>query len=165
MHIKHKAQGTNPSHNVKPCQPLQTVWLAWVILMSTPTFAASVYRCGNAYSASNACTEGDAVEIQTHRAGPPSQPSKTSPAFSELKEAQALEKKRLTSERRAETQTPPRVIAISPNKANGIEISTPTESYPTLHRRHAQSPYFTAKDPNAPTKKKSNAKALPSEPN
>jgi hypothetical protein len=47
---------------------------------------------------------------------------------------------------------------LTPNSTD----DTATNPHPKgLRHRRSQSPYFTAKDPNTPPKKKGNAKALP----
>ena len=158
MQIKRQNKRICPADSTKNHHPCRIAGWIWIVLVTVPTYASSIYRCGNSYSTNHVCADGNAVEIKPH-VDPPQlrSPHQASPAVSDSKEAEALEKKRLASENKAGKQVLPRVIVTNPSThANELE---------TAHRRHAPNPYFTAKDPNSPPKKKSSTKALPTETN
>jgi hypothetical protein len=127
------------------------------------SWADTVYRCGEAYSASAHCHQETASELKPQVAPRASSVEKSSASALELKEAQALEKRRLQSEREAIQSVPARIS--SPSEALG---ATTKDEYLPLHAnstkkrtRKIQSPYFTAVAPNANPKKKSTAQAVP----
>ena len=125
--------------------------------------AETVYRCGDQYSTSAICADARSAEIKTHTDTHASSRDTASPAARDLREAEALEKSRIRSERQATQSVPARMMDTRQNlqPSNADEIAT-TVRPRGLRNRRLQSPYFTAKDPNAEPKKKGNAKALPS---
>jgi hypothetical protein len=161
MQIKQKTQ--------EPCLALKCdqhhlhalIRLLCTVLIVTPGWAASIYRCGNTYSASTVCAHGDAVEITPNAEPQSNGPRKTPTSLKDSQEADALERKRLNAENRASRQNATRVIVTAPNKTADIDTGPSTEPHSNSHRRQLKSPYFTAKDPNGPPKKKSNPTSLP----
>jgi hypothetical protein len=135
--------------------------LICAVLIVTPSWAASVYRCGNTYSASTVCPHGDAVEITPNAEPQSNGPRKTTVSSHDSQEADALERKRLNAENRASRQNATRVIVTTPNKTADTDTVPATEPHSNSHRRQLKSPYFTAKDPNSPPKKKGKATSLP----
>ena len=137
--------------------------LVWVLLMTVSAHADTVYRCGNAYSASDQCANGQSAEVKASSVLRDRAQDKPSHVSNEQQEAAALEKKRLQAERQA-TQNAPIRLSASPNPPSR-RVNTDVERNPSRnkgkHARKPPSPYFTAKDPNAPPKKKSTAKAVP----
>jgi hypothetical protein len=124
--------------------------------------AETVYRCGDEYSTSAMCADGPSAEIKTHAEVRTPTHDGTSPAARDLRDAEALEKNRLRSEKQAAQSIPPRMMDMRQNLTASNIDETATNLYPRgLRHRRPQSPYFTAKDPNTPPKKKGNAKALP----
>ncbi len=161
MHLKPLTKRNSPPDPSKRDHWLRTAWWFWFLFMVAPTHAANIYRCGNAYSTSDLCANGHAEVINTHTEPRDNSLHPTSPAVTELREAEALERKRLASENRVGKQNPPRVIVISPS-THGLSANTapPAQTQPTPSRRVPHL-YFTAKDPNAPPKKKGNVQTLP----
>jgi hypothetical protein len=161
MHIKPLTKGTSPPDPSKRDHWFRAAWRLWFVFMVAPTQAANIYRCGNAYSSTSLCANGHAEEINTHTEPRYNSLQPTSPAVTELREAEALERKRLASENRVGKQNPPRVIVTSPS-THGLSANTATaaQTQPTPNRRVPHL-YFTAKDPQALPKKKGNAQALP----
>lgn len=129
--------------------------IAWALLITAPASADTAYRCGDAYSALAQCPSGQPVEVKTTSVPRSSAPDTNAAAMRDIREAEALEKKRLQAERQA-----------GPNAAVRLSAPSDAERAPMpskgKHMRKPPNPYFTAKDPSAPTKKKGNAKALPS---
>ena len=161
MHNNPLARGTRPANSIKCNHGLRNAWWFWIIFIATTSNAASIYRCGNTYSTSDMCANGHAVEINTHTNPHYNALQPTSPAVTELREAEALERKRLASENRVVKQNPPRVIVTSPS-AHGLSANTaPTEQTQSMGRGRMPHQYFTAKDPHAPPKKKGNVQTLP----
>ncbi len=161
MHIKLLTRGASPTDSIKRDHWLRAAWWLLFVFMVGPTLAANIYRCGDAYSTSDLCANGHAVEINTHTNPRYNALQPTSPAVTELREAEALERKRLASENRVVKQNPPRVIVTSPS-AHGFSANTAptTQTQSTVRGRRPQQ-YFTAKDPKAPPKKKGNVQTLP----
>jgi hypothetical protein len=112
--------------------------------------AEAVYRCGNSYSRSAQCAQEAATEVNAHTE--PRQHGATSnvAATQDQREADALEKKRLQSERLATQNQPARVVVVPGQNQTAPPPETPRHGQ-RLHR--PKSPYFTAKDPNKPVKK------------
>jgi hypothetical protein len=153
--------GTSPADSRKPSHVLRTACWLGIFFIATTSDAASIYRCGNTYSTSDLCANGHAVEINTHTNPHYNALQPTSPAVTELREAEALERKRLASENRVVKQNPPRVIVTSPS-AHGLSANTaPTEQTQSMGRGRMPHQYFKAKDPHAPPKKKGNVQTLP----
>ncbi|WP_310626383.1 hypothetical protein [Limnohabitans sp.] len=137
--------------------------------MSTPAAMANntVYRCGEAYSASAQCPDGHAAEViqpsaelHTHTSNP------ASVIRQEAREAQTLETKRLQAMQQA---TPTMPVGLGTPQQPTPSVTSSSTEYDRKHGKNERtgkpkSPYFTAKDPSTPTKKKSNAKALPTKP-
>ena len=138
------------------------VMLCPLLLSSQTTLADAVYRCGEAYSTSSQC--GNTIAREVH---PSSVLHATGQADTtrDLREAQALEKQRLQAERQSAQVTPVRLSTPSAAPPPGSVIHNEPVTNPGKHRgkhaRKANSPYFTAVDPNAAPKKKSTAKAVP----
>jgi hypothetical protein len=121
------------------------------------TYADTVYRCGDAYSATSQCGNAAATEVKPTSVLHTSAPSKSNAAAHDLREAQTLEKQRRQAERQA-AQTAP--VHITMPSAPVVAPAEPTP-HKSKHSRKAPSPYFTVKDPNAATQKKSTTKAVP----
>ena len=161
MQIKRRVLGSCLASKCDKPQIHALIRLICTLLIVTPSWAASVYRCGNAYSASDLCPHGDAVEIRPN-AEPLSSGLRNTPTSSnDSREADALERRRLSAESRVTRQNAARVIVTAPNKTADIDTVPGTAPYSTSHRHQLKSPYFTAKDPNGPPNKKGNAKSLP----
>ena len=124
--------------------------------------ADTVYRCGDAYSSFAQCANGPAVEVKPRLDWATSSPSKARAAPQDLREAQALEKQRLQSEHQAAQTAPARLSTPNAEVTSAIHAaSTPHRGQGKPHHRGTSSPYFTAKDPNAPAPKKATTKAVP----
>ena len=138
--------------------------IAWALLITAPASADTAYRCGDAYSALAQCPSGQPVEVKTTSVPRSSAQDTNAAAMRDMREAEALEKKRLQAERQAGQNAALRLSA--PGNLGSTSPPYETERAPMpskgKHMRKPPNPYFTAKDPSAPTKKKGNAKALPS---
>ena len=134
------------------------------LLVVASASAESVYRCGDEYSPSAQCPNGHPAEVKASAVLRSNPTDKAANAANDRQEAEGLEKKRLQAERQAAQTAPVRFSASSHTISQNL--NTNAERSPALNKgkraRKPQSPYFTAKDPTAPPKKKSNAKALPS---
>jgi len=154
---RHQTKGRKPADFLERLRLYLIITLVAGCLM--PTYADTVYRCGEAYSTSAQCGNTAATEVKptsvlTTGAG-------TNTSAHDLRDAQALEKQRLQAQRQAVQAAP---ILISPPVAATTTSNTPLPAHDSRkgkHARKAASPYFTAVDPNAPHKKKSTAKAVP----
>jgi hypothetical protein len=108
-----------------------------------------IYRCGDAYSSSMHCALGNATEVTAHSEPYRQLSAPGKVATYEQHEADALEKKRIESERQATRSPSVRVLTVPVQNQ-----STPTP--PTSSKGHKAhrppSPYFTAKDPVKPIK-------------
>ena len=144
MLTKHQPKGPNPT------KFFATVLGAAVLLTHT-AFADTVYRCGNAYSASSQCGHTAATEVKPSSVFSNSGQEKSNAPNRDLREAQALQ------------SAPTRVNALSapPVDLSSNDALTQHNKPRGKHARKPQSPYFTAVDPNAAPKKKSTAKAVP----
>jgi hypothetical protein len=108
------------------------------------------------------CTKGHPAEIRPHAELRTSGYDSVSATTRDLREAEALEKTRIRSEKQVMQSTSVRPIDMHQNLPMGNADEPATNPRRAgRHTRKLQSPYFTAKDPNAPPKKKGNAKALP----
>ena len=142
--------------------------LGMAALLSHTTLADTVYRCGEAYSSSNHCASGTATEVKPNSVMQTEGPDKGHAATRDLRDAQALEKKRLQAEQQAAQAAPIRLSAPSAPSTNPSS-SNVTQTEPITKQgkrkgkqaRKPSSPYFTAVDPTAAPKKKSTAKAVP----
>jgi hypothetical protein len=161
MQIKQKIQGACQASKCDRHHLHALIRLLCTVLFATPSWAASVYRCGNDYSTSALCAQGDAVVITPNAEPQTSGPRKASISSTDAHEADALEKRRLNAENRATRQNATRVIVTAPSKPADIDSVPRTEPHSASRRRPLKSPYFTAKDPNGPPKKKGNAMPLP----
>lgn len=125
--------------------------------------ADTVYRCGDAYSSFEQCANGQAVEVKPRLDWVTSSPSKARTASQDLREAQALEKQRLQTEHQAAQTAPPaRLSTTNAEVTPAIHAaSTPHRGQSKPYHRGTFSPYFTARDPNAPAQKKATTKAAP----
>jgi hypothetical protein len=138
---------------------------AWCI---THTHADTVYRCGEAYSTSNHCAHDAATEVKPSSVLHTTGSIKSSTAPIDLREAQALEKQRLQAERQAAQSAPIRLSTpnASPSIVTSHEPLAQSGKHKGKYARKPQSTYFTAVDPsakNAKPKKKSTAKAVPTD--
>jgi hypothetical protein len=138
---------------------------AWCI---THTHADTVYRCGEAYSTSSQCAHNAATEVKPSSVLHTTGPVISSTTLIDLREAQALEKQRLQAERQAAQSASIRLSTpnASPSIITSHEPLAQSGKHKGKHARKAQSPYFTAVDPsakNAKLKKKSTAKAVPTD--
>ena len=169
----HPPKGPNPAEllrqllrcrsDLRRAQRL-TLHIFFFLCAFTPTrpHADTIYRCGEAYSTSNQCGHTQAIEVKPSSELRPLGQDKHNTAAQDLRDAQALEKQRLQTERQAAQSAPTRLSMSSAAPAN-----TPNEAPANNtkryghHSRHLQSPYFTAVDPKATSQKKSTAKAVP----
>ena len=140
---------------------------AWCIT-PMPTHADTVYRCGEAYSPSNQCAHDAVREVKPSSVLPTSGQDKNNTAANDLREAQVLEKQRLQTERQVVQSAPIRLSTPTapPPIATSREPLTQSDQRRGKHARKPQSPYFTAVEPsakNAKPKKKSTAKAVPTD--
>jgi hypothetical protein len=141
---------------------IEYISVCLTLLTSTHLQAETVYRCGDDYSTSAKCADGRLAEIKTHAEVRTPAHDSTSSAARDLRDAEALEKNRLRSEKQTVQSVPPRMMDTRQNLTTSNTDETSTNLHPRgLRHRRPQSPYFTAKDPNTPPKKKGNAKALP----
>jgi hypothetical protein len=133
---------------------------AWCIL---PTHADTVYRCGDAYSASNLCTNDIAAEVKPSSVLHTTGQNNSSTVTHDLRDAHALERQRLQAERQAAQSVPVRIDTphVPPANLTTHELLPNNGKRQGKHARKPPSPYFTAVDPNATPKKKSTAKAVP----
>jgi len=133
---------------------------AWCVL---PTHADTVYRCGDAYSASNQCTHDIATEVKPSSVQHTTGQNNSSTVTHDLRDAHALERQRLQAERQAAQSVPVRIDTPHVPPAN-LTTGEPLPNNGKRQGKHARKPpstYFTAVDPNAKPKKKSTAKAVP----
>ena len=133
----------------------------------TLTQADTIYRCGEAYSASSQCGNSVASEVKPTSALHSTGPNKNDTSSSDLRDAQTLEKQRLQLERQATSSAPIRLNtpALAPVSATSTEPIVPHAKRRGPYGRKLQSPYFTAVEPSAAPKKKSTAKAVPEKSN
>ena len=165
--------GNEYTRNTQWLISLALTFNTWCI---TATQADTVYRCGEAYSASSQCSHGTATEVKPSPVLHTTEPDKTDTATRNLRDAQALEKQRLQAEQQAaqaarirlNTPSAP-LAAASLSNVNHNEPSANKgnrrEKGKGKHARKPNNPYFTAVDPTASPKKKSTAKAVPASSN
>jgi len=142
--------------------------LALTFFTCFSTHADTVYRCGEAYSTSNQCIQEAATEVKPSSVLHTSGPVKSSTTSIDLRDAQALEKQRLQTERQAAQSAP---ISLSTTNApksviTSHELIAQSDKHKGKHARKTQSPYFTAVDPSAKKakpKKKSTSKGAPTD--
>ena len=162
--MQHKRQ-TKRLTQAKFCALIRLKIIILVSITLTITASAlaeTVYRCGESYSTFAQCPSGPAAEVRASQGAPQTTPSKPSLATDDMRLAEDLEKKRLQAERQATQNTPNRFGAVAPNHPMPpLDAERAPISKPGKHTRQPTGPYFTAKDPTTPAKKKSNAKALP----
>lgn len=188
MLTKHKQKGLTPAdflQGLPPCgRDVSDAHTRWFIRLAltfsacciTPTYADTVYRCGEAYSTSNQCANGAATELKPSSVLQTAGPDKGHAATRDLHDAQALEKQRLQAEQQAAQAAPIRLSTPSAPSATPNPSSV-THNEPSAskghriekgkgkHARKPYNPYFTAVDPTAAPKKKSTAKAVPANSN
>ena len=129
---------------------LRRIALSWVLVGIGISHSESVYRCGNSYSGTTQCAQETATEVTAHTEARQHVAAPTNTATQDQREADALEKKRLQSERLATQNQPARVVVVPGQNQTATTPVTPRHGQ-RLHR--PQSPYFTARDPNKPVKK------------
>ena len=142
--------------------------LGMAVLLSHTALADPVYRCGEAYSTSSQCANGAATEVKPSTELHITGPDKANAAMRDLRDAQALEKKRLQAEQHTAQSAQIQLSTPSATSANSSSSSV-TQNEPIAnksmrkgkHARKPNSPYFTAVDPKAKPKKKSTAKTVP----
>ncbi len=162
MHNNQPSRGTSPSDSSKWLLACRIARHCWIVCTLANTHAASIYRCGSTYSTNNICTESPAIEITPHAVPSPPSRHQVSTAAWELREAEALQRDRMTLENKALKQALPNII-MAPSRANvgGTDTLPASQPHPFATRRRTPNLYFTAKDPHEPPKKKGNAQALP----
>ena len=133
--------------------------MLWALLLNMPRClsAQTVYRCGEHYSASAQCPHSTTPSVQDTRN---TEQAKAQERVTQqnLRDAQALEKSRVQTERQAPSN---RTHAAPTWTPDNTHASTAHENLaaPSRHAHHPKaSPYFTAKDGSG----KSDQKAKPS---
>ena len=161
MLTKHKPKGPTPVE-------LFATALGIASLLTHAALADTVYRCGNAYSASPQCGHTTATEVKPSSVLDTTGADKRHTTQADLKEAQALEKQRRQAQQQAAQAAPVQLSTPSapsasppPSSVTHIEPIANTGKRKGKHARQTHSPYFTAVDPTAAPKKKSTAKAVP----
>ena len=141
---------------------MRVVSIALLLLPTARPHAQTIYRCGDEYSTSAICAGGRSALISTPSESHTPAHDKTSSVTQDLREAEALEKIRLRSESRVVQNAPAQMMSTFQNTpAGSTDASAADIRHSNRYTRRLQSPYFTAKDPNAPPKKKGIAKTLP----
>jgi hypothetical protein len=141
---------------------LRYVWMGLLILTSADARTETIFRCGDNYSPSALCADGRSAVIQTPTETHVTLHDKTSTATRDQREADALEKARLSAEHRAMQNASAQIMGTYPNNAvSHTDVPAADVRQNGRYARRLHSPYFTAKDPNAPPKKKSSVKTLP----
>jgi hypothetical protein len=108
-----------------------------------------IYRCGSAYSHTAQCAQKSATAIDIHTEPRHAASSNHLSVADAQRQADALEKKRLQTERQATHNLPPRVV-VTPAAPQQEQASQTAPQ--TLRHRQPHSPYFTAKNPNQAAK-------------
>jgi len=162
MQNQQKPRGQNPTRSSACLRWLRILSIGLLLLPHARLHAEAIYRCGDEYSSSAICADGRSAEIRTHVEPLIGSKDKTSSPAHDLREAEALEKTRLRSESRALQHAPAPMSYTQQNNSTGT-AETPVTGvrHGGRQTRRLQSPYFTAKDPNALPKKKGSTKALP----
>ncbi|WP_143474120.1 MULTISPECIES: hypothetical protein [unclassified Limnohabitans] len=119
--------------------------LLWLI--PPVTRAQTVYRCGDQYSATALCQNSTAPAVQDTRNAEQTKAQERL-TLQTQREAQALEKNRLQSERRASVHSPAVTPAWPQDSALPQSSGTAPDTLAPPHHAHSQkvNPYFTAKD-------------------
>ena len=146
--IATKEQTLHKASNLGGFRRLFAVGL--VLIGAGSSHSESVYRCGNSYSGSAQCTQETATEVNAHTEPRQHAATPHTTATQDQHEADALEKKRLQSERLATQNQPARVVVVPGQNQTATTPVTPRHGQ-RMHR--PPSPYFTARDPNKPIKK------------
>ena len=162
MLTKHKPKGLRATK-------VLTALLGMAALLSHASLADTVYRCGEAYSNSNHCTNATATEVKPSAVLHTTAPDPANAAMRDLRDAQALEKQRLQAEQQAAQAAPirlntPSAFSTKPSPDSANQTDPIARKRKGKHAKKANSPYFTAVDPTAAPKKKSTAKAVPATP-
>jgi len=113
---------------------------AWAI--STGTMAQKIYKCGASYS-QIPCPDGVAMDASDARTKAQKSEADKS-TKNQAKQAQALEKERLTDEARARAADQAQV------KAQGKEKGKSTDKEPVTKKKGKEPDFFTAKPTPAP---------------
>ena len=108
-----------------------------------------IYRCGNAYSHTAQCAQESATAIDIYTEPRHAASANQLSVTDAQRQADALEKKRLQTERQATHNLPPRVVVTPAPPQQGQAPQTDPQ---TLRHRKSHSPYFTAKNPNQAAK-------------
>ena len=162
MQNQQKPRDQNPTRSSACLRWWRFLSIGLLLLPHARLHAEPIYRCGNEYSSSAICADERSAEIRTHAEPLIGSKDKTSSQAHDLREAEALEKTRLRSESRALQHAPAPISYTQQNNATITTEATVTDvRHGGRHTRRLQSPYFTAKDPNALPKKKGSTKALP----
>jgi len=165
MLIKHTSKGSTATKSLLAVVSVVTV-------LSHTVSADTVYRCGESYSTSSQCANGTVSEVRPSSAlHTPSQDKDNGSTLTrDLRDAQTLEKQRLLVERKAAQAAPLRFSTPSaPTSSPSPSSLSPNEPLNRQGKRKGKlarqpsSPYFTAVDPSGPPKKKSTAKAVPTD--
>ncbi|PIT80407.1 hypothetical protein B9Z39_11450 [Limnohabitans sp. JirII-29] len=116
-------------------------------LIPPVTRAQTVYRCGDQYSATALCQNSTAPAVQDTRNAEQTKAQERL-TLQTQREAQALEKNRLQSERRASVHSPAVTPAWPQDSALPQSSGTAPDTLAPPHHAHSQkvNPYFTAKD-------------------
>jgi len=162
MLTKHKPKGLKATK-------VLTDLLGMAALLSHASLADTVYRCGEAYSSSNHCTNATATEVKPSAVLHTTAPDPANAAMRDLRDAQALEKQRLQSEQQAVQAAPirlntPSALSTKPSPDSANPTDPIARKRKGKHAKKVNSPYFTAVDPTSAPKKKSTAKAVPATP-
>lgn len=134
-------------------------FLALFVSLISGISAQTVYRCGDQYSSHAQCGKATAQTLQDSRNAAQDNAQQALTRQTQ-KEADALEKNRISAERQAATSTTrlstfPQDNALTQSKMAPESIDSPS----SRGKRHTASPYFTAKDGGVSkkTKKKTSA--------
>ena len=141
------------AHKIPRRRPrfILTVLLAAGGLPALTALAQTVYRCGNEYNDTPSCSSGSIVSVHDARS---EDQHKAQDRLTQQTQAQAdaLEKNRIKAEKQNPRATPS--IASWPAKEVSPTQDSSTLGSPTPRAHHKKtSPYFTAKDGNAKSKK------------
>lgn len=146
-------------HHRPWCLKAHLGFIALLVGWISGVSAQTVYRCGDQYNANAQCGKAMAQTLQDPRNAAQDNAQQGLTRQTQ-KEADALEKNRISAERQAATSTMrlstfPQDNALTPSKVAPESI----DSTSSRGKRHTASPYFTAKDGSASkkTKKKTSA--------
>jgi hypothetical protein len=143
-----------------PHHPSQTRaslrFLALLILWIGDISAQTFYRCGDQYTAHASCDTAKGQTLQDTRSTAQEHAQQALTRKTQ-QEADALERSRINAERQtAPLNTPPATFP-QDNAMAQSKLPEPINNPSSRGRRHAASPYFTAKD--GPGSKKVNTKS------